>query len=135
MMRVDAASLRWRRWRHRVDLLSHLARREFSMRYHDSTLGVLWFLAVPLVQLIVLVFLFERVIPLGIQAYPAFVFSGLLPWSWFAASVGSAADCSSATATSLSNLVPLVASLPIPFWGFWSGMAASPAPRCSSCPC
>jgi ABC-type polysaccharide/polyol phosphate export permease len=68
MMRVDAASLRWRRWRHRVDLLSHLARREFSMRYHDSTLGVLWFLAVPLA-----------------------VFSGLLPWSWFAASVGSAA--------------------------------------------
>jgi lipopolysaccharide transport system permease protein len=72
LMRVDAASLQWRRWRHRVDLLSHLARREFSMRHHDSTLGVLW-------------------IPLGIQADPAFVFSGLLPWSWFAASVGSAA--------------------------------------------
>jgi hypothetical protein len=46
MMRVDAASLRWRRWRHRVDLLRHLARREFSVRYHDSTLGVLWLLAV-----------------------------------------------------------------------------------------
>jgi ABC-type polysaccharide/polyol phosphate export permease len=73
MMRVDAASLRWRRWRHRADLLSHLTRREFTVRYHDSTLGVLWFLAVPLAQLIVLVFLFQRVIPLGIQAYPAFV--------------------------------------------------------------
>jgi len=99
------------------------------MRYHDSTLGVLWFLAVPLAQLIVLVFLFQRVIPLGIEAYPAFVLSGLLPWSWFNTSVSAAgglfvgnrdlvrqpgfSPAILVIVNALSNLVPLVLSLPI----------------------
>ena len=48
MIRVKAAEPRWRRWRHRADLVSHLARREFSLRYHDSALGVLWSLLLPL---------------------------------------------------------------------------------------
>ena len=35
--------------------------------------------------------MFQRIVPLGIEAYPAFVFSGLLPWSWFSASISGAA--------------------------------------------
>jgi ABC-type polysaccharide/polyol phosphate export permease len=68
----------------------HLVRRDFRLRYHDSSLGVAWSLLLPLAQLVVLVFLFQRVVPLGIDAYPAFVFSGLLPWSWFSACVSAA---------------------------------------------
>jgi lipopolysaccharide transport system permease protein len=75
---------------YRRDLMAHLVRRDFALRYHDSTLGVLWSLLHPLAQLLVLVCLFQSVIPLGIEAYPAFVFSALLPWSWFITSVGSA---------------------------------------------
>jgi len=41
-------------------------------------------------QLIVLVFVFQRVVPLGIDAYPAFVFSTILPWTWFSSSVAGA---------------------------------------------
>ena len=67
----------------RVEVVRHLVRRDFRLRYHDSSLGVAWSLLLPLTQLLVLVFLFQRVVPLGIDAYPAFVFSGLLPWSWF----------------------------------------------------
>lgn len=112
-----------------MDLVSHLARREFSLRYHDSALGVLWSLMLPLAQLLVLVFLFQRVIPLGIEAYPAFVLSALLPWSWFSASVGAAgglfvgnrdlvrqpgfAPAILVIVNALSNLVSLVVSLPI----------------------
>jgi ABC-type polysaccharide/polyol phosphate export permease len=130
-IRVDAAEPQWRRWRHRFDLVDHLARREFSLRYHNSTLGVLWFLAVPLAQLGILVFLFQRVIPLGIEAYPAFVFSALLPWSWFTASVSTAgglfvgnrdlvrhpgfAPAILVIVNALSNLAPFVLSLPILF--------------------
>ena len=125
----EAAESRWRDWRYRLDLVTHLARREFILRYHDSTLGVLWFLAVPLAQLVVLVFLFGRLVPLGIAAYPAFVFSGLLPWSWFTASVGAAgglfvnnrdlirhpgfSPAILVMVNAISNLVPLVLSLPI----------------------
>jgi ABC-type polysaccharide/polyol phosphate export permease len=74
----------------RLELLTHLVRRDFRLRYHGSLLGVLWIVLQPLVQLMILVFLFQRVVPLGIEAYPAFVFSGLLPWAWFSTSLGAA---------------------------------------------
>jgi len=53
-------------------------------------LGVLWSLLPPLAQLLVLVFLFRKVVPLNIDAYPAFVFSALLPWVWFSSCLTSA---------------------------------------------
>jgi lipopolysaccharide transport system permease protein len=65
------------------DLIRHLVRRDFSLRYKQSALGILWSLALPLTQLIVLVFLFKIIVPLNIDAYPAFVLSALLPWTWF----------------------------------------------------
>jgi ABC-type polysaccharide/polyol phosphate export permease len=81
-----------RRWMQYVDLLSHLVWRDFSLRYKQSLLGVLWSLLLPLAQLLVLVFLFQSVVPLNIDAYPAFVFTALLPWSWFNSSVGSSCN-------------------------------------------
>lgn len=66
-----------------VDLITHLVKRDFILRFKGSSLGFLWSLLLPLAQLLVLVFLFQRVVPLGIDAYPAFVFSALLPWTWF----------------------------------------------------
>lgn len=69
------------------DLISHLSKRNFILRYKGSSLGVLWSLGQPLAQLLVFVFLFQKVIPLGIEAYPAFLFTGLLPWAWFSTSL------------------------------------------------
>lgn len=73
-----------------ADLILHLSRRNFLLRYKGSTLGVLWSLLVPLSQLLVLVFVFGKVVPLNIEAYPAFVFTALLPWNWFSNCLGSA---------------------------------------------
>src|SRR5689334_23281605 len=73
--------------RQQVDLLSHLVWREFTLRYKRSALGILWSLVQPLAQLVVLGFLFQRVVPLNIQAYPAFIFSALLPWTWFSSAI------------------------------------------------
>lgn len=72
------------------DLIRHLVRCDFIVRYKGSVLGVLWSFMLPLAQLLVLVFLFQRVVPLDIDAYPAFVFSALLPWTWFSTCLGSA---------------------------------------------
>lgn len=72
------------------DLICHLVRRDFSLRYKQSVLGILWSLALPLAQLFVLVFIFNIVVPLNIDAYPAFVFSALLPWTWFSSCLSSA---------------------------------------------
>jgi lipopolysaccharide transport system permease protein len=76
--------------RYRYDLVTHLVWRDFTLRFKGSLLGALWSLLPPLAQLLVLVFLFRRVVPLGIEAYPAFVLSGLLPWTWFSSCLNSA---------------------------------------------
>jgi lipopolysaccharide transport system permease protein len=75
---------------YRIDLIRHLVWRDFSLRYKQSVLGLLWSMVVPLAQLLVLVFLFQSVVPLNIDAYPAFVFTALLPWTWFSTSISSA---------------------------------------------
>ncbi|MCF6158756.1 MAG: ABC transporter permease [wastewater metagenome] len=72
------------------DLIYHLVKCDFSLRYKGSTFGVLWSIMLPLAQLLVLVFVFKKVIPLDIDAYPAFVFSALLPWTWFSSSLNTA---------------------------------------------
>src|SRR3990167_745531 len=72
------------------DLIRHLIWRDFSLRYKRSVFGVFWSFILPLSQLMVLTFLFRRVIPLNIENYPAFVFSGLLPWTWFSTCLSSA---------------------------------------------
>ena len=74
------------------DLIFHLVRCDFSLRFKGSTFGVLWSLMLPLAQLLVLIFVFQKVIPLNIDAYPAFVFSALLPWTWFSSSINSACN-------------------------------------------
>jgi homopolymeric O-antigen transport system permease protein len=66
------------------DLVLHLARREVDAAHHMTVLGWAWPLTRQLAQLAVLVFVFSRVLKLGIPDYPVFVFSGLIAWSWFA---------------------------------------------------
>ena len=99
------------------------------MHYHASALGVLWSLLLPLTQLLVLVFLFRRVLPLRIEAYPAFVFCALLPWAWLSSCLGSAgflfvgnrdlvrrpgfAPAILVVVNTLSNLLTYVVSLPV----------------------
>ena len=71
------------RTRHLVDLVLHLARRQLDAAHRLTFLGWLWPLARQLAQLVVLVFLFSRVIDLEIDDFPAFVFTGLIVWTWF----------------------------------------------------
>jgi ABC-type polysaccharide/polyol phosphate export permease len=81
---------RLRPFYHHMEVIFHLANRNFILRYKGSLLGILWSLLFPLSQLLVFVLLFQKVVPLNIEAYPAFVFTALLPWNWFSMSVGSA---------------------------------------------
>lgn len=74
------------------DLVCHLVRCDFNQQYKGALLGVLWSFLLPLAQLVVLVFIFQKIVPLGIDAYPAFVFSALLPWTWLSNSLNSASN-------------------------------------------
>jgi ABC-type polysaccharide/polyol phosphate export permease len=73
-----------------LHLVAHLVRRDFRSRYAGSALGILWSVAVPLSQLLTISFVFGKVVPLGIDKYPLFVFTGLLAWNWFSSALLSA---------------------------------------------
>jgi lipopolysaccharide transport system permease protein len=94
-MTVDAIPVAARRnGRHSrrqiVDLVLHLARRELTSTHRFTLLGWAWPLLRQLAQLAVLVFVFSHVLEAGIEDYAAYVFSGLLAWTWFSSGVSAA---------------------------------------------
>jgi lipopolysaccharide transport system permease protein len=69
------------------DVLYELASRDLKLRYKRSVLGIVWSLLVPLAQLAVLYLVFNRLISLNIPHYTTFLFTGILPWTWFQTSL------------------------------------------------
>src|SRR5581483_7648152 len=75
------------RLRYMRDLLWQLVGRDFKLRYKRSAFGVGWSLLVPLAQLAVFYLVFNQLVPLSIPHYTSFLFTGLLPWTWFHSSL------------------------------------------------
>ncbi|HEX6084549.1 MAG TPA: ABC transporter permease [Thermoanaerobaculia bacterium] len=74
-------------WRHR-QLIAALTARDLKARYRGSVLGYFWSLANPLLLLAVYTLVFTKFFPTNVvQPYPLFLFSGILPWTFFAAAV------------------------------------------------
>jgi lipopolysaccharide transport system permease protein len=73
------------------DLITTLARREFFARYRRATLGVVWAVALPLLQAVVLAVIFTRVahLPLPGNAF-VFVFTGMASWAFFSTGLSAA---------------------------------------------
>ncbi|MBW8862332.1 MAG: ABC transporter permease [Acidobacteria bacterium] len=79
--------------RYRV-LISTLVARELKARYRGSVFGFLWSFINPLLLLLIYTFVFTTVIPNEeprTKPYALFMFSGILPWTWFATSLSDAA--------------------------------------------
>lgn len=70
-------------------LIQSLVSRELKARYRGSVLGFFWSFANPLLLLLVYTFVFAYVMPPpeGIHNYALFFFTGILPWTWFSASL------------------------------------------------
>lgn len=85
----------WRAWL--ADVAAHrpvldiLARKDFQTRYKRASLGVLWVVAMPLLQAVVLAVVFSRVARFDTtRSYTAFVMSGIFAWTYLASTVLSA---------------------------------------------
>ena len=75
-------------------LIASLVARDLKARYRGSFLGYLWSFVNPLLLLLIYSFIFTKVIPnetAGVQPYAAFMFCGILPWTWFATSLSDGA--------------------------------------------
>jgi lipopolysaccharide transport system permease protein len=92
-------------WAHR-DLLYFLVRRDLTVRYKQTVLGVAWIVLLPVLTMAVFAVFFGRVVnvPSDGIPYPLFAYSGLLPWMFFSRAVTQ----STASLVSSSNLITKV---------------------------
>jgi ABC-type polysaccharide/polyol phosphate export permease len=71
-------------------LVQSLVARELKARYRGSVLGFLWSFINPLLLLGIYSFIFTTVVPNRVpnaQPYALFMLCGILPWTWFSASL------------------------------------------------
>ncbi len=75
-------------WRHR-QLIAALTSRDLKARYRGSVLGFFWSLANPLLLLGVYTLIFGHFFtrPGGVDPYSVFLFTGILPWTFFAGAI------------------------------------------------
>lgn len=115
-------------------LIHSLVSRELKARYRGSLLGFLWSFVNPLLLLATYTLVFTVVLPNrapDVQPYYLFLFCGILPWTWFQASLAESSGVILASGnlikkvlfpaevlpavTVLANLVHFLLGLPILF--------------------
>ena len=74
--------------RSRRRLVRYLVQADIRKRGADTLLGNIWWVLDPLLQMAIYV-VFVTIVARGSQApdYPLFIFSAILPWKWFSASI------------------------------------------------
>lgn len=131
-------------WAYR-ELLYFFAWRDVKVRYKQTLVGVAWVVLRPLLTMVVLTIVFQRIAGLGAGIevpYAVLVFAGLLPWQFFATAfaesgnslVGNAqmvskvyfpriiVPVSSVLAGLVDFMVTLMLLVPLMLWyGFWPG--------------
>ena len=72
-------------------LIQSLVARDLQARYRGSVLGFFWSFINPLLLLLIYTFVFTVVLPSArpadLDPFSVFMFCGLLPWTWFSASL------------------------------------------------
>jgi len=73
--------------RSRRRLVRYLVQADIRKRGADTILGNIWWILDPLLQMVVYVVFLSIVVRNGPPDYPLFIFSAILPWKWFSASI------------------------------------------------
>lgn len=97
----------WRDLWHYRELFVVLARRDLSVRYKQTAIGVLWALLRPLLAVAIFTIIFGRIAKLpsvGTVPYPLLVFVGMLPWNYFANSLVDASNSLISSANLISKV-------------------------------
>jgi lipopolysaccharide transport system permease protein len=85
----------WKDIWHYRELFYILSWRDIKVRYKQTVIGALWGVLRPVLTMLVFVFAFGRVGGLAKDSsvpYPLLVFSGLLPWQFFATALSEASN-------------------------------------------
>jgi homopolymeric O-antigen transport system permease protein len=106
-------------WDYR-DLMFFLAWRDINIRYKQTALGAAWAVVQPVMTMILFTIFFGRMaaVPSEGVPYPLFAFAALLPWQYFATTLGNAANSLVNNSNLLSKvyfprlLIPLTSLFP-----------------------
>jgi lipopolysaccharide transport system permease protein len=112
------------------DLFWVLARRDVSVRYKQTVIGILWAVLRPLLTMLVFTLIFGKIAKLPSEGVPysLLVFTGMIPWFFFSSSVTESSSSLVANSNLLSKvyfpriLVPL-SSILVAAMDFIIGMA------------
>jgi ABC-type polysaccharide/polyol phosphate export permease len=74
----------------RRHLIRYLVQADLKKKGADTILGNVWWVLDPLLQMVVYVVLVTIIFARSVPDYPLFIFSAILPWKWFTASVNDA---------------------------------------------
>jgi lipopolysaccharide transport system permease protein len=69
------------------EFLLTMTEREIKLRYKLSTLGLFWIILNPIIQIIIIGFIFKFFTPLQTENYLLYLFSGLIMWNFFSSSL------------------------------------------------
>jgi lipopolysaccharide transport system permease protein len=72
------------------DVSTHLFARDFRSKYRRAFFGWIWSVGQPLIRYLVFAFVFTNIYPTKIKDFPAFLFAGLIFWTWFSSAILSA---------------------------------------------
>jgi lipopolysaccharide transport system permease protein len=75
------------------ELIGILVVKQLKLRYRGSWLGFCWTLLNPLLLMLVYTLVFSVYFRIDVEKYPAFLFSGLLPWIWFSSTLQQGVTC------------------------------------------
>ena len=64
-------------------LVMALARKSFFVQYRRTAFGLFWAVGLPVVQALILAFVFSRVARFDVPHYAVYVISGMVPWTYF----------------------------------------------------
>lgn len=81
MIKLDRKDRYW------LDFLFAMTEKEIKARYKHAVFGFLWVILNPIIQMLVIGFVFQFFIPVKVDNYFLYLFSGLLPWNFFAYSI------------------------------------------------
>ena len=106
---IEAGKTERQYWRDLLryrELFYFLAWRDILVRYKQTVVGVAWAVLRPLLTMIILTVVFGKLakMPSGEVPYPILVFSGMLPWQFFATALSESGNSLVANAGMISKI-------------------------------
>lgn len=74
-------------------VIQNMVIQELRVRYHRSVLGFLWTLIHPILMMTILALVFSQLFKTAVQDYAIYLFAGMVPWNFLAASLNDCAFC------------------------------------------